>query len=322
MDFPSAFGPRPKLPACRGELGDECFNDEGEVLVELLPDAFLDAVANEKIQYLRMRGPSKEHRSDLPIVSIALAVDRKGFPLDVEIFAGNCAEMKSMEEAITSLQAKYDIKDSIVVADRGLNSVYNLKSSRKWGSALRRPTRDRSFRRISGTRCSTSRCTPPSMPRIRKARIQMINDYEKTGADGATIKCKLVLTWDEDRYKRDEAILDAWERLIKRKAKNREKVNPKRSGWTSLAKFEGTQTESTIIGVDEGSRKEKPVLRLRGSRLRRAGRHGGIPRQREPSGAHRRLSPAHSNRGCFFIMKSFLGLRPMYVYNTDHIRGT
>ena len=24
---------------------------------------------------------------------------------------------------------------------------------------------------------------------------------------------------------------------------------------------------------------------------------------------------------CFFIMKSFLGLRLMYVYNTDHIRG-
>ncbi len=30
-----------------------------------------------------------------------------------------------------------------------------------------------------------------------EARIQMINDYEKATADGATIKCKLVLTWDE-----------------------------------------------------------------------------------------------------------------------------
>ncbi len=44
-----------------------------------------------------------------------------------------------MEEAITSLQAKYDIKDSIVVADRGLNSVYNLKKLKEMGLGFASP---------------------------------------------------------------------------------------------------------------------------------------------------------------------------------------
>lgn len=323
MDFPERLRAAAKAARLQGELGDECFNDEGEVLVELLPDAFLDAVANEKIQYLRMRGPSKEHRSDLPIVSIALAVDRKGFPLDVEIFAGNCAEMKSMEEAITSLQAKYDIKDSIVVADRGLNSVYNLKKLKEMGLGFCVAQRVTQFPKdLRDKMLDKSLYTPIYAKDPEKARIQMINDYEKTGADGATIKCKLVLTWDEDRYKRDEAILDAWERLIKRKAKNREKVNPKRSGWTSLAKFEGTQTESTIIGVDERAREKKSQF------SGYAGLVFAAPDGMEESldnvspleltAVYRQLTQIED---CFFIMKSFLGLRPMYVYNTDHIRG-
>lgn len=72
---------------------------------------------------MRMRGPSKEHRSDLPLVSIALVIDKNGFPMDFEVFKGNSSEYRTMESTIRKLKDKYNIGHAIVVADRGLNSA-------------------------------------------------------------------------------------------------------------------------------------------------------------------------------------------------------
>lgn len=74
-----------------------------------------------------MRGPSKEHRFDLPLASIALIINEEGIPIDFYVYAGNASEFKTMSTSIGSLKKKYDVKESIVVADRGLNSASNLK---------------------------------------------------------------------------------------------------------------------------------------------------------------------------------------------------
>ena len=69
----------------------------------------------------------KEHRSDLPLVSIALVIDEFGFPLDYEIYSGCSSEFNTMKQSIDNLKNRYGIKDAVIVADRGLNSVANLK---------------------------------------------------------------------------------------------------------------------------------------------------------------------------------------------------
>ncbi len=73
----------------------------------------------------QIRGPSKEHCSDLPPVSIALVIDGYDFPMDFELYAGSASEYKTMRKSIRSLKTKYGITDSVVVADRRLNSVKN-----------------------------------------------------------------------------------------------------------------------------------------------------------------------------------------------------
>ena len=73
-----------------------------------------------------MRGMSKEHRYDLPLVSISLVIDENGFPIDFELYNGNTAEISKMQESISKMQEKYNVKNTVVVADRGLNSVSNL----------------------------------------------------------------------------------------------------------------------------------------------------------------------------------------------------
>ena len=58
----------------------------------------------------RMRGMSKEHRYDLPLVSVALAIDDRGIPVDFDIFPGNYSEYKTMPKVI-------GVADSLVCPD-------------------------------------------------------------------------------------------------------------------------------------------------------------------------------------------------------------
>lgn len=74
----------------------------------------------------RMRGISKEHRYDLPLVSIALVIDSMGIPIDFQIFPGNVSEFNTMPPVIKRLVERYGVTRAIVVADRGLNSNANL----------------------------------------------------------------------------------------------------------------------------------------------------------------------------------------------------
>ena len=74
-----------------------------------------------------MRGSSKEPRFDFPLASSALVISEEGIPIDFYVYAGNASEFKTMAASIESLKQKYNVKESIVVADRGLNSAANLK---------------------------------------------------------------------------------------------------------------------------------------------------------------------------------------------------
>lgn len=92
---------------------------------EAFAEKFNESIENGE-QLFRMHGLSKEHRYDLPLISVALVIDERGIPIDFEIFAGNTSEYKTMPVIIKQMKEKYDIKDVVVVADRGLNSLANL----------------------------------------------------------------------------------------------------------------------------------------------------------------------------------------------------
>ena len=95
---------------------------------EFAAEAFEELCKDENSEfYYRMRGLSKEHRYDLPLVSVALVMDSKGIPIDFEVFPGNTSDFNTLPVSINALQRKYPIKNTVVVADRGLNSASNLK---------------------------------------------------------------------------------------------------------------------------------------------------------------------------------------------------
>ncbi|MCK7492952.1 MAG: IS1634 family transposase [Comamonadaceae bacterium] len=68
-------------------------------------------------------GPSKEKRTDCPLVTLGLVLDGSGFVRRSECFEGNVAEGKTLAGMLQSLGAP---SGALVVMDRGLSSEENL----------------------------------------------------------------------------------------------------------------------------------------------------------------------------------------------------
>jgi transposase len=75
---------------------------------------------------LAQRGYSRDQRSDCKQVCIALVVSRCGMPLGYEVFAGNTADVNTVEEIVTLMEGRYGKSNRIWVMDRGLVSEKNL----------------------------------------------------------------------------------------------------------------------------------------------------------------------------------------------------
>lgn len=309
----------------KGELSGDCFDQDGNLIAQKLPKSFIDAVADEKIQYLKMRGPSKEHRFDLPIVSIALVIDSLGMPMDFAVFSGNESEFKSMRKAIDGLKEKYGITDVTVSADRGINSVQNLKMLQDSGLGFLVAQKVTQFdRELTAKMLDEKRYTPFDSKNPELGRYQIIKPWSKKSSTkkNESDECTLVLTFNEKRRARDEAILNIWRSIVESKKEKHEKLGPRKTGWAALADI-GEEQDKPILGVDEEVYQQK--LKLCGyAALVYA------PATAEKKNKCKELAAdeiAHAYKRqcrieeCFRIMKSNIGLRPMYVWTSDHIRG-
>ena len=291
-------------------------------LTDLECGVFIKEIQAQKIEYLRMRGPSKEHRFDLPLTSIALVINEEGIPIDFYVYAGNASEFKTMAASIESLKQKYNVKESIVVADRGLNSAANLKmlQSNDLGFLM--------AQKVSNLDQKTTKAMfdPEGyIPIIKQgeqvARFKVVKDWTKKGKRKAEdTKCTLVLTFDKKRQKRDLAVLEVWKQLVLKKQAQGVKVKPKSSGWASIAKT-SEKTEARIEGIDEETFEAKRRLAgyaaLVNKKAPNCQETNAVPDGRLAATYHE-LNQIES---CFRIMKSHLGLRPMYVRNSNHIKG-
>lgn len=79
--------------------------------------------ANDQAQ----RGYSRDHRPDCKQVCIALVVSRCGMPLGYELFAGNKADVTSVQEIVTTMESRYGKAERVWVMDRGMVSAANIE---------------------------------------------------------------------------------------------------------------------------------------------------------------------------------------------------
>ena len=79
------------------------------------------------------RGYSRDSRGDCKQVCIALVVSRCGMPLGYELFAGNKADVTTVQEIVTTMEQRYGKADRVWVMDRGMVSAANVEFLRQGG---------------------------------------------------------------------------------------------------------------------------------------------------------------------------------------------
>ena len=80
---------------------------------------------------LAQRGYSRDHRPDCKQVCIALVVSFDGFPLGYEVFPGNTHDSTTVQQIVTTMEARHGAVGRVWIADRGMSSAANLAWLRK-----------------------------------------------------------------------------------------------------------------------------------------------------------------------------------------------
>jgi hypothetical protein len=107
----------------------ELFALEYDLLLYDVTSTFFEGQAEKNPQ--AQRGYSRDQRSDCKQVCIALVVTREGMPLGYEVFAGNRADVTSVETIVEKIEEQYGVADRIWVMDRGMVSKDNLEFLRR-----------------------------------------------------------------------------------------------------------------------------------------------------------------------------------------------
>ncbi len=159
------------------------------------------------------RGYSRDHRPDCKQVLIGLAVNRDGFPLAHEVFAGNRHDSTTLEEMLKALDKRVGLQPGqTVVVDRGMSGEENVKQiiARKLHYLVAEPYGARSdwveeFENDADF-VEVKRETSPTNPFQRKSTIQV----KMRQVDGEVH----VLCLSSERKEKDRAIRQAHEKKL------------------------------------------------------------------------------------------------------------
>lgn len=108
----------------------ELFGLQYDLLLYDVTSTYFEGRANFS---LAARGYSRDHRPDCKQVCIGLVVSRCGMPLGYEVFAGNTADVTTVEEIVTTMERRYGAADRIWVMDRGMVSQENIAFLKEGG---------------------------------------------------------------------------------------------------------------------------------------------------------------------------------------------
>jgi transposase len=108
----------------------ELFELEYDLLLYDVTSTYFEGRANFP---LAARGYSRDQRPDCKQVCIGLVVSRCGMPLGYEVFAGNTADVATVEEIVTAMERRYGAADRIWVMDRGMVSEENIAFLKEGG---------------------------------------------------------------------------------------------------------------------------------------------------------------------------------------------
>lgn len=103
----------------------ELFGLEYDLLLYDVTSTYFEGQAQRNP--LARRGYSRDHRPDCKQVCIGLVVSKCGMPLGYEVFAGNRADVTTLQEIVETMERRYGQAERIWVVDRGMVSGENIE---------------------------------------------------------------------------------------------------------------------------------------------------------------------------------------------------
>ena len=150
------------------------------------------------------RGHSKEKRSDCPLVTLALVVDYRGFPIFSQIYKGNQSEAETLEEILKRLYVEGEtlFKETLptIVMDRGIATKKNIEL-----------LKEKSYPYIVVERRATEKDYAQEFTTAQET-FDKIEDDNNEGSAAVYVKKVLtedacrVLCWSEGRKQKERAM--------------------------------------------------------------------------------------------------------------------
>ena len=184
--------------------------DESIYLYDLTSTYFEgQALGNEKAA----RGYSRDKRPDCKQVVVGLVLNRDGFPIAHEIYAGNTQDRSTVEDMLNQLDRRVGLKPGqTIVVDRGMAFEENLKAIQARGLhylvASRQPERNQWLAEFEGLEGFQEifRKTSPTNPYQVKSRVMV----KRLKTEDET----LILCLGSNRVAKDRAIREKAEEKL------------------------------------------------------------------------------------------------------------
>ena len=293
--------------------------DGADELVDLQDSVDDDGVTRPVEQGKRAFGHSKDHRTDLPQVVIAMAVTRDGVPVRCWTFPGNESDQRIIRTVKDDL-AGWNLHRMVWVADRGFASAANRAYLTRGGghyihaeklratngeaaAALARPGR---YRTVAGN--------------LRVKEVAVAPGGNGDGDQGARAQ-RFVVCHNPEQADRDAAVRD---RLVA----HLESLIVGSDAWTPRRRDEFVGSLKTKPGLRRYLRRTKGgLLRLDAAAIKAESHLDGkwLLRTSDSTLSPEDLAAAYKQllqveRG-WRDMKGALGLRPVFHHREDRIRA-
>ena len=249
---------------------------------------------------LKQNGYSKDCKFNQPQVLLALLVTREGLPVGYEVFPGATFEGHSLISVLKTMQARYDVRKMIFVADRGMLNEDNLHALDEAGAYY-----------IVGAKLKQ---LPSALQTkvLDKSAYQALDKGASSAAELTHKKRRLIVSHcpkraDKDQHDRQKSV----DRLIKKIGKSQ---NPK-----SLLNNYGYKKFLIIKGKTSLSINQDKIA----AESRWDGLHGVITNL--PDTPHQEVLSHY--RGLWQVEESFritkhdLKVRPIYHWTPSRVRA-
>jgi len=253
---------------------------------------------------LRRYGFSKDQKTHLTQVVLALATTQDGLPVGYKLFPGNTAETTTLLQAISEWRSSLDIGQITIVADRAMMNEKNLRLLEESG--------------LKYVIAAKLKLLPKEMQNMILKRAEervLVHDKEDDGIsvqEHAYNDRRLIVSYSTKRARKDardrEQILVKLGKKIGRNGSTKKLVTNR--GYLSVV----TESGNSKVRIDEA----KVAAAAKWDGL-----HGVITniadaRQEEVLGLYRRLWMIEES---FRINKHTLEMRPVYHYVSRRIRA-